>query len=77
MVSNLSVELRNRRQEIVEERQVLENLENEIPSSSTSGAFRIEGEDGYMEGIPGTYYGGYGHCYRCGRRGHWSKGCPY
>ncbi|PSN44106.1 hypothetical protein C0J52_07663 [Blattella germanica] len=127
MVSNLSEELRNRRQEIVEERQVQELLgqkqkpettprtrrrnrrvENEISSTSSSEALRQnsnevivissdsedenfsnssmmsyeeeldeEEEDGYMEGIPGTYYGGYGHCYRCGRRGHWSRGCPY
>ncbi|KAG5900081.1 hypothetical protein JTB14_016053 [Gonioctena quinquepunctata] len=25
----------------------------------------------------GAYYGGYGHCFSCGRRGHWSNGCPY
>ncbi|XP_047737334.1 E3 ubiquitin-protein ligase rnf8-like isoform X2 [Hyalella azteca] len=24
-----------------------------------------------------AYYGGYGHCYSCGRRGHWANGCPY
>lgn len=28
-------------------------------------------------GLPGAYYGGYGSCYCCGERGHWSNGCPY
>ncbi|GAB6026040.1 E3 ubiquitin-protein ligase rnf8 [Chamberlinius hualienensis] len=28
-------------------------------------------------GILGAYYGGYGNCYNCGRRGHWANGCPY
>ncbi|KAK4878060.1 hypothetical protein RN001_010566 [Aquatica leii] len=27
-------------------------------------------------GLPGHYYGGYGKCYSCGQRGHWSNGCP-
>ncbi|XP_037086758.1 E3 ubiquitin-protein ligase rnf8-like [Pollicipes pollicipes] len=25
----------------------------------------------------GAYYGGYGRCYVCGRRGHWAPGCPF
>ncbi|XP_067680209.1 E3 ubiquitin-protein ligase RNF8-like [Haliotis asinina] len=28
------------------------------------------------DGLPGAYYGGYGRCYNCGRRGHWASGCP-
>lgn len=27
-------------------------------------------------GLPGEYYGGYGHCYACGQAGHWANGCP-
>lgn len=27
-------------------------------------------------GLPGAYYGGYGVCFSCGERGHWSNGCP-
>ncbi|XP_072032643.1 E3 ubiquitin-protein ligase rnf8-B-like isoform X1 [Amphiura filiformis] len=34
-------------------------------------------DDNYDPGMPGYYYGGYGTCHRCGRRGHWSRGCPY
>ncbi|XP_038214993.1 E3 ubiquitin-protein ligase RNF8-like isoform X2 [Zerene cesonia] len=30
----------------------------------------------YVPGVPGSYYGGYGHCYRCGAIGHWAPGCP-
>lgn len=27
-------------------------------------------------GIPGAYYGGFGHCFHCGDQGHWANGCP-
>ena len=30
-----------------------------------------------VEGISGFYYGGYGECFNCGRRGHWAPGCPF
>ena len=32
---------------------------------------------GSEAGLDGYNYGGYGRCYRCGRRGHWAPGCPY
>lgn len=31
----------------------------------------------YVRGDDDAYYGGYGHCFRCGSRGHWANGCPY
>lgn len=34
-------------------------------------------DDDYDPGVPGHYFGGYGTCHRCGRRGHWSRGCPF
>ncbi|CAG9578760.1 unnamed protein product [Danaus chrysippus] len=30
----------------------------------------------HVPGIPGSFYGGYGRCYRCGAFGHWAPGCP-
>ncbi|XP_012545306.2 E3 ubiquitin-protein ligase rnf8-A isoform X2 [Bombyx mori] len=32
---------------------------------------------GVVAGRPGSYYGGYGRCYKCGCRGHWLPGCPF
>ncbi|CAG9820641.1 unnamed protein product [Phaedon cochleariae] len=48
-------------------------------SETDSEAWRDEydNDDWYDDGIPGAYYGGYGHCYSCGSRGHWRNGCPY
>ncbi|XP_013780829.1 E3 ubiquitin-protein ligase rnf8-B-like [Limulus polyphemus] len=33
--------------------------------------------DASVSGDSWAYYGGYGHCFNCGRRGHWANGCPY
>ncbi|ELT95456.1 hypothetical protein CAPTEDRAFT_202625 [Capitella teleta] len=35
-----------------------------------------DAEPGYVRGVPGSYYGGFGTCFRCGNRGHWAPGCP-
>lgn len=43
---------------------------------SNNSYYNDEDSDRSVEGIPGVYYGGYGHCFRCGRRGHWANGCP-
>lgn len=49
--------------------------------SSTSSSTQIDDSvtfsDSSVEGIEGYYYGGYGECFNCGRRGHWAPGCPY
>ena len=45
-------------------------------SSSNSDA-SVRSSASSVEGIPGFYYGGYGECFNCGRRGHWAPGCPY
>ena len=38
---------------------------------------RYSDSDGSVSGDPDAYYGGYGECHNCGRRGHWYAGCPY
>ncbi|XP_070576816.1 E3 ubiquitin-protein ligase RNF8-like [Ptychodera flava] len=45
---------------------------------SISSTYDSENDDdeSSVEGDFGAYYGGYGHCYHCGRRGHWANGCP-
>lgn len=59
----------------------------QIEISSDEDYSDDEEDDEYMDysdsdeaeynGVPGVYYGGYGHCYSCGERGHWANGCPY
>ncbi|XP_035692510.1 E3 ubiquitin-protein ligase rnf8-like isoform X4 [Branchiostoma floridae] len=34
-------------------------------------------DNDFVPGDPMAYYGGYGRCHICGRRGHWAPGCPY
>ncbi|XP_047992432.1 E3 ubiquitin-protein ligase RNF8-like isoform X2 [Leguminivora glycinivorella] len=59
------------------------------PSDAAAAAGHSGGQDGeraagasgrrrrrYVPGLPGSYYGGYGRCYRCRARGHWAPGCP-
>ena len=46
-------------------------------ASSTNSDASVRSSASSVEGIPGFYYGGYGECFNCGRRGHWAPGCPY
>merc|ERR1712059_41115 len=48
-------------------------------SSGSSSELAASGtfSDSSIEGNPGEYYGGYGECFICGRRGHWAPGCPF
>ncbi|XP_030754364.1 E3 ubiquitin-protein ligase RNF8-like isoform X2 [Sitophilus oryzae] len=47
-------------------------------SSESSNSDMSEYDDSEWEdGVPGAYYGGYGRCFNCGARGHWTTGCPF
>lgn len=46
------------------------------PGHYSSSSMDDDDDDVIVEGT-GAYYGGYGACYRCGRRGHWANGCPF
>ncbi|XP_076361701.1 uncharacterized protein LOC143252832 [Tachypleus tridentatus] len=47
-------------------------------SDSDSDSVSLESDsESSVSGDSWAYYGGYGHCYNCGRRGHWANGCPY
>lgn len=52
---------------------VLSSSSDESEAWNSSDEYESEGS---VEGDPHAYYGGYGYCFRCGRRGHWANGCP-
>ncbi|CAH2076370.1 unnamed protein product, partial [Iphiclides podalirius] len=50
---------------------------DEQPSGATAVPDNAgSGGRGVVPGIPGSFYGGYGRCYKCGACGHWAPGCP-
>ena len=55
--------------------------EDENENSSVSGSSSSSGSSNSsslsVEGVEGSYYGGYGECFKGGRRGHWALGCPF
>ena len=53
------------------------NSSDTSSASSTNSDASVRSSASSVEGIPGFYYGGYGECFNCGRRGHWAPGCPY
>ncbi|XP_062614448.1 E3 ubiquitin-protein ligase RNF8-like [Saccostrea cucullata] len=68
---------------LVEEEVVGEEAEelsdsDDVSSSDSNAHFYSDPSDSdSIEGEDGVYYGGYGHCYVCGHRGHWANGCPF
>ncbi|KAG7176799.1 putative E3 ubiquitin-protein ligase rnf8-like 2 [Homarus americanus] len=57
--------------------------EPQSPVPGTSGTITVRNSDDFTDSDSSTlsgdesYYGGYGRCFNCGRRGHWVSGCPY
>ncbi|XP_042209324.1 E3 ubiquitin-protein ligase rnf8-like isoform X3 [Homarus americanus] len=57
--------------------------EPQSPVPGTSGTITVRNSDDFTDSDSSTlsgdesYYGGYGRCFNCGRRGHWAGGCPY
>ncbi|XP_056020387.1 E3 ubiquitin-protein ligase RNF8-like [Ostrea edulis] len=62
---------------VVEEEVEMEDLSDDSSSDSDAHFYSDLSDEDAIDGEPGAYYGGYGHCYRCGHRGHWANGCPY
>ena len=50
--------------------------DEERSNSSTFLSNRSSTSTSSIEGLNGAFYGGYGECFNCGRRGHWAPGCP-
>ncbi|XP_069944294.1 E3 ubiquitin-protein ligase rnf8-like isoform X2 [Cherax quadricarinatus] len=47
-----------------------------VSSNTDTTDTSINSDSSSISGDEGIYYGGYGRCFTCGRRGHWANGCP-
>lgn len=59
---------------------MLTNLENQNVvwyEDLSEESLSDESYESIVDGVSGSYFGGYGRCYLCGQRGHWANGCPF
>lgn len=49
-------------------------LSSDSDSDARSRSYNSDSSS--VEGDDDVYFGGYGRCFNCGRRGHWANGCP-
>ncbi|KAF4524001.1 hypothetical protein B566_EDAN013843 [Ephemera danica] len=53
----------------------------EPPTHVVSSGSEVDSDDDddsiIVPGLPHGSYGGYGKCFNCGMKGHWSPGCPF
>ncbi|XP_049939871.1 E3 ubiquitin-protein ligase rnf8-like isoform X3 [Schistocerca serialis cubense] len=52
------------------------SIDSEEDSEDSSPITSDSSDSSYAEGVTGSFYGGYGNCFHCGRHGHWANGCP-
>ncbi|XP_057669916.1 uncharacterized protein LOC130902102 isoform X1 [Diorhabda carinulata] len=93
IIQNSSKKVQDNRKELLEERQKDNQIDKNAKDLSTvyldystdySTDTEDDDDDDYDIGMNDNwdqiripYYGGYGNCFTCGRRGHWSRGCPF
>lgn len=60
---------------MVEEEVETEDLSDDSSSDSDAHFYSDLSDEDAIDGEPGAYYGGYGHCYRCGKGFHFYLSC--
>lgn len=60
---------------VVEEEVEMEDLSDDSSSDSDAHFYSDLSDEDAIDGEPGAYYGGYGHCYRCGKGFHFYLSC--